>query len=130
MKKEVVQLKADLAATQAELERRERQLRKEADDKLALQAQLIDKLAKSRFALKIRSTHIVWDVLNWNGDFRVTRTYRGLQTGEGLQLHFLKHRAFSSTPNNKFEETRLIPERTSPGITMDFEQEAENSLVI
>src|ERR1700704_5978544 len=97
----IAQLQADLAATQAELKRREKELRKEADDKLALQAQLIEKLAQSRYTLRIRSTHMMWDVINWNGDYKITRTYQGLQTGEGLRLHFLRHKAFSSTPNSK-----------------------------
>lgn len=123
---EIAQLKADLLATQAELKRRQKELRKEAEDKLALQAQLIDKLAKSRFTLKIRSTRIVWNVVNWEGDANVTREYRGLQTGEGLQLRFLKNKAFTSTPNSKFGQARLIPEKTSPGISMQCGEETEN----
>jgi len=123
--KEIDQLKADLAATQAELERREKRLRKEADEKLSLQAKLIEGLVQSRFALKLRSTYIVYDIVNLDGDFKVTRIYEGLQTGEGLQLHFLKHKAVTSTPNAKFGEARLIPEKSSANISMDVWEEAE-----
>ena len=49
---EVTQLKADLLATQFELNRRQEELRKEADVKLALQAQLIEKLTKIAFRAK------------------------------------------------------------------------------
>jgi hypothetical protein len=116
----VAQLEAELSATQAELERLKKELRKEADVKLKHQAALIDKLAKSRFSLGIKSTQIIWEILDWDGDYKVTRTYKGLHVGEGLELHFLKHRAFSSTPNSKFGSARLLPDKSSAGISMEF----------
>src|SRR5260370_32072380 len=92
---EIAHLRKELANTQAELDRREKQLRKETGEELSLQAKHIEQLLQSRFALKLNSIHVTYDIFNWDGDFKVTRFYEGLRTGEGLQLLFFKHKAFT-----------------------------------
>lgn len=121
--KEIAQLRADLAATQEDLKRREKQLLRETDQKLAIQAKHIEQLLQSRFALRIKSVHLKYDITTWDGDFNVTRTYEGLQTGEGLQLLFFTHKAVTSTPDAKFGQARLLGEKSSPGVSMDFWEE-------
>src|SRR5437764_6448322 len=101
-------LKADLEATQAELKRRQVELRKETEEKLRLQAQYIERLLESRVAVRVASTHISYEVVSWDGDLNVRRVYEGLRTGEGLQLSFFEHRAKTSTPGAEFGKAQLI----------------------
>jgi hypothetical protein len=123
--KELSQLRAELAATEAELERREKQLRKELEEKLKIQAQYIERLLQSRFAVRMDSAHIVYDIVNWDGDFKVNRTYEGLRTGEGLQFRYLTHKAVTTTPHATFGEARFIDEKSSAGTSMECSQPAE-----
>lgn len=123
--KEISQLKAELAATEAELERREKQLRKELEQKLQLQAQYIERLLQSRFAVRLDFAHIIYEIINWEGDFRVSRTYQGLRTGEGLQFHYLIHKAVTTTPRAKFGDARLMTEKSSAGVSMECSQPSE-----
>src|SRR6266566_1478692 len=108
----------DLELTAIELERREKRIREATEEQLREMAEKTEALLQSRFSIVADEARISCQI-DWEGNCVVTRAFRGLKVGEGLALKFLDIGAVSSTPNSRFGEERLVPERSSPGVRME-----------